>query len=123
MLSGHREDYYAQALYSRERLLATASPVVFLPYYAQQDVEEDVRDVIFRRKVEHGVRCLDEDEQLLWRDWLTRIKPIQSKWGDGRFVRDFWARFSSDKALDRVRIAEVVGQYYVEPLIQWNRTV
>ena len=91
---------------------------MFVPDYAQQDVEEDGRDLVFQRKVERGVRRLDDDEKLLWWDWLARIKPIQSKWGDGRFVRDFWARFSNDKALDRVRIAEVAGRYYVEPLTQ-----
>ncbi len=118
VLPGHREYYYTDALHAREQLCEAAAHVVFVPYYAQQDIEEDVRDVVLRRNVKGGVRRLDDDEEMLWRDWLARIKPIQSQWGDGRFVRGFWARFSNDKALDRVRIAEVVGQHYVEPLIK-----
>ena len=93
-----------------------------MPYYTQQDVEEAVCDVVLRRNVERGVRRLGDDEKELWQDWLARIKPIHSKWEDGRYERDFWRRFSRDKPLDRVRMAEAIGQYYVEPLIHWNRT-
>ncbi|KAI1795094.1 hypothetical protein LXA43DRAFT_64303 [Ganoderma leucocontextum] len=123
VLRRFRQDYYTDAFHSREQLRGMASRVVFVPYYAHQDVEEDVRDVVLRRKMEGGVRRLDDEEEMLLRDWLARIKPVQSKWEDGIFVRDFWARFSNDKTLDRVRIAEVTGEHYVEPLIRWNGTV
>ena len=116
-----RGDYYEDALYVREQLRETAAHAVFVPYYTQQDVEEAVCDVVLRRNVERGVRRLGDDEKELWQDWLARIKPIHSKWEDGRYERDFWRRFSRDKPLDRVRMAEAIGQYYIEPLIHWNR--
>ncbi|PIL37519.1 hypothetical protein GSI_01213 [Ganoderma sinense ZZ0214-1] len=125
VLSQLSQDYYTDALYVRERLQETAAHVVFVPYYMQQDVEENDQDVGLRRALKRGVRRLDgRDEGKFWRDWLARIKPIHSKWQDGRFVRDFWARFSGDKELDRIRITEKSSQsYYIEPLIHWNRTV
>ena len=110
--------YYRTCSRLRKRIQQRGSPVVFVPYYISQDIERE-RFMCWDETAKCA-RRLYGNERLLWRDWLARIAPVQSRWDDGIFIRDFWATFSQDNRDDRARIAKVAGTYYVDPLIQWR---
>ena len=109
----------------RQALMDVAYPVVFVPYYATQDVEWPVR------KAAEGKRRLwplsrrdgwkpAAQEELFRRDWLARIDG----WCGGIYVKDFWADFVEDDEDERERVRDSMGRLssveeptYVAPLI------
>lgn len=95
-------EWYHVMVRSMYKILShTDSSVVFVPYYAHQDVDRQVGD-----------RSMHMDE-LLQKDWLARVSTR-----DGVFPDNFWWEYRGDGLADRMWTQWVHGSHYLEPLIR-----